>query len=57
MRDVDEGTHRGEFDGIPATGKRASFEVIALYRISGGRIAEMWEQIDMEGLRRQLGAG
>jgi len=57
LRTVDEGTHRGEFEGIRATGKRVAFEVIAIYRIEAGKIAEAWEQIDLDGLRRQLGAG
>ena len=52
---VAEGTHRGEFDGVAATGRRAAWEGIAIVRVACGRIAEYWSASDGLGLRRQLG--
>jgi steroid delta-isomerase-like uncharacterized protein len=50
------GTHKGEFMGIPATGKRVSFDVIDIFRVTEGRIMEHWFEGDMMGLMQQLGA-
>ena len=51
-----QGTHRGEFFGLPATGKSISISGTSVYRIAGGRVAEEWTQGDMLGLMTQLGA-
>lgn len=50
------GTHRGEFQGIPATGKRVSSQVMVILRIADGKIAEAWEQYDGLSFMQQLGA-
>jgi predicted ester cyclase len=34
------GTHKGEFMGIPPTGKRVSIEETFFFRIAAGKIAE-----------------
>ncbi len=49
------GTHRGDFMGIPATGKRVTIKAIHIHRIEDGRIAGLWEEIDLAGLYNQLG--
>ncbi len=49
------GVHTGEFNGIPATGRRVSLTGISIDRIAGGRIVESWEVTDDAGLLRQLG--
>jgi predicted ester cyclase len=49
------GTHRGNFYGIPATGKPVDFLEIGYFRMSGGKIAEGWFMADEAGLLRQLG--
>jgi steroid delta-isomerase-like uncharacterized protein len=36
------GTHRGEFQGIPPTGKRVEVRAIDMFRIEGGKIVEHW---------------
>lgn len=36
------GTHQAEIYGIPATGKKISFEALEIFRIENGRIAESW---------------
>jgi predicted ester cyclase len=51
---VDTGTHRGEFLGIPATGRRVSTQEFAVYRWAGGRIAEVWVTADNLALVEQL---
>jgi steroid delta-isomerase-like uncharacterized protein len=49
-------THRGEYVGVPPTGKEVEFTGISVYRIEGGRIAESWTVEDELGLMRQIGA-
>jgi predicted ester cyclase len=56
LRATDRGTHQGEFQGIAPTGKYVTITLIAIYRIAGGKIVEMWEEIDMLGLLQQIGA-
>jgi steroid delta-isomerase-like uncharacterized protein len=48
-------THRGQFLGIPWTGKQVMWTTIHLYRITGGKIVEDRVQMDMMGLMQQLG--
>jgi steroid delta-isomerase-like uncharacterized protein len=49
------GTHKGEFWGIPPTGKRVSWVGMTVDRIVGGQIAENWQVIDFSSWRQQLG--
>ena len=49
------GTHRGEFLGIPATGRPVEVTSVGIDRIAGNRIAERWLVADVLGLMRQLG--
>jgi steroid delta-isomerase-like uncharacterized protein len=49
------GTHRGEFMGIPPTGKSVSFEVIDIVRFSGGKFVEHWGVMDSMRMMQQLG--
>ncbi len=48
--------HGGDFAGMPPTGKRAKVDGLELFRVSDGRIAEMWHHDDLLGLFQQLGA-
>lgn len=50
-----QGTHRGDFMGIPATGKSVTFTGTSIYRLAGGKIKEEWTEADMLGLMTQLG--
>ena len=50
------GTHRGELQGIPPTGKRVEVPGSVFYRIVGGKIVEFRGQLDMMSLMQQLGA-
>ncbi|MFB7056197.1 ester cyclase [Streptomyces vinaceus] len=49
-----EGTHRGAFQQIEATGRRVGFGSIEVYRIEGDKIAEEWVAPDMISLMRQI---
>ena len=49
-----EGTHRGEFNGLPATGKQMRYWGITLFRVVNGRIIEAWVVADMAGLMKCL---
>lgn len=51
-----EGTHRGEFLGVPGTGNRISFEVIDILSVrDDGRITDHRVIVDKLGLLQQLG--
>ena len=49
------GTQKGEFMGIPPTGRRVSFDVIDILRVSGGKFVEHWGVMDSSALMQQLG--
>ena len=49
------GTHRGEFAGIPATGRRLDYHACAILRIRDGKAAWLRTYIDTGHLLRQLG--
>jgi steroid delta-isomerase-like uncharacterized protein len=48
------GTHQGEFQGIPATGRTIRYVSHEFYRVADGLIAEEWICSDMASLFRQL---
>jgi predicted ester cyclase len=51
------GTHRGDFLGIAATGREATMTGTTIHRFSSeGKIAEGWWEYDRLGLMGQLGA-
>ena len=51
------GTHRGAYCGLAPTGRRASWQMVAIQRIGpDGKVAEHWSCPDLFGLLRQLGA-
>ncbi len=47
-------THRGPFAGFSATGKPVTQQGNVIYRLSNGKIAQAWIQIDRLGLIQQL---
>ena len=49
------GTHTGEFQGIPPTGKQFKINIIHIWRVANGKAVENWVQMDMLGLMQQLG--
>ena len=55
VRQTWRGTHTSNFLHIPPTGKQVTFTSIEIYRVSGGKLAEEWVELDMLGLLQQLG--
>jgi steroid delta-isomerase-like uncharacterized protein len=56
LRVIMTGTHRGDFFGIAATGRRVRVNQINIEQVKDGRISEHWRVTDELGLMRQLGA-
>mgnify|MGYP005842105327 CR=1 FL=1 len=54
-RVMGRGTHRGEFLGIPPTGRPVSFQSMVMFRIANGRLAERWGTHDFWGAPQQMG--
>jgi steroid delta-isomerase-like uncharacterized protein len=55
VRNTWRGTHLGEFNGIPPSGRPVEITGIVIWRIEDGLIAERWATIDTLTLLRQLG--
>lgn len=51
-----QGTHRGDFLGIAATGRTVTSAGVSLLRFSGGRCIERWTQADLLGALLQVRA-
>lgn len=49
------GTHKGEFQGIVATGNKVEFNGFDMFRIQDGKIVEEREETDMLRLYQQVG--
>ncbi len=49
------GTQKGEFMGIPPTGKSISINVIDIIRITDGQAVEHWGVMDSMAMMQQLG--
>lgn len=49
------GIHKGNFMGLPATGKPITMTGIEIFRIKDGKIAELWGEANLLGLMQQLG--
>jgi predicted ester cyclase len=56
VRALFRGTHKGSFQGIPATGKSVAIGSAMFYRIENGQIVEHWGEFDAIGLMQQIGA-
>ncbi len=50
------GTHQGDFQGIPASGRRMDVRGVDLFRLRGAQVTEHWSVFDSLGLMQQLGA-
>ena len=50
------GTQRGEFMGIPASGRPFDIRGVVISQFRDGKIAEEWELLDVMGMLEQLGA-
>ncbi len=53
-RNTVTGTHRGEYLGLPPTGRTIAYSEIFIFRFANGRIAETWGVVDVFSQLRQL---
>lgn len=51
------GTQRGEFQGVPASGRAIVVPTTHTFRFAGGQIAEHWIDIDLGEVMRQISHG
>jgi steroid delta-isomerase-like uncharacterized protein len=56
IRTINTGTHKGEFQGIPPTGKKVSFGGRDFLTLRGGKIVDQRASVDMMELMQQIGA-
>jgi steroid delta-isomerase-like uncharacterized protein len=49
------GTQRGEYMGLPATGKSVVYNEMFIFRFEDGRVAETWGVVDVFSQLKQLG--
>jgi steroid delta-isomerase-like uncharacterized protein len=56
IRTTVRGTHRGEYRGVPPTGRRFTWEHIHIFKVVDGKLAEHWACRNDVGLLQQLGA-
>ena len=54
-RNTVTGIHRGDYMGLPPTGKPVTYNEIFIFRFAGGRIAETWGVVDVFSQMKQLG--
>ena len=50
-----QGTHRGAFLGVPASGKRVDVEGVTILKFADEKCVERWSQTDVMGIMRQIG--
>ena len=50
------GTLKGEFMGLPSTGKKIASTAVDIYRIINGKLAEYWNVTDNLNIFKQIGA-
>jgi steroid delta-isomerase-like uncharacterized protein len=50
------GTHKGELQGIPPTGKKVTFDAMDFITLIEGKVSEEWLNADIMGLMQQIGA-
>lgn len=55
VRFIARGTHKADFQGIPATGNRMEISGILIFHIKDGKIVEVREEADFLGFMMQLG--
>ena len=55
FRNTMTGTQKGEYMGMPASGKPISVEAIDIVRFKDGKMVEHWGQMDAMGMMQQLG--
>jgi predicted ester cyclase len=56
VRQRAEATHVTDFLGIPATGRRVSWEVVTMVKVKDGRVIENCTLLDLWGIYQQITA-
>ena len=57
LRQVVSATHNGNLLGVPATGRRITWDAVDIYRVTDdGRISEQWAFEDFAAILSQTGA-
>ena len=51
-----QGTQRGEFMGMPGSGRPVDVELIDILRVENGKVVEHWGVVDNATMMMQLGA-
>jgi predicted ester cyclase len=54
LRGMFHGVHKGEFAGVPATGRAVSADLMLFYRLEDAKIVEHWMVLDTAALMGQL---
>lgn len=49
------GTHTGEWNGLPPTGRPIQFQSMIMHKIEEGRVVEDWSEYDSLGWMQQMG--
>ena len=55
QRVTTHGTMKGDFQGMPASGKEATWSGIHITRFADGKVVEHWGVVDQLGMLAQLG--
>ena len=55
VRWTNHGTHVGELNGLPPTGKQTTNSGINIFRVADGKIVQVWDIFDRLWLWQQLG--
>lgn len=55
LRGTIRGTQKGDYMGIPATGKKIAMTAMHMFRVADGKVAEDWGEADSLGMMQQLG--
>jgi len=55
VRSINTGTHKGDFQGIPATGGKVKGSEIVIFRMQDGKVVEERAESDMLGVMMQIG--
>lgn len=55
-RVVYQGTNKGSFQGIPASGKKIKVSGMSLQHIVNGKVVEEWDEFDALAMMKQIGA-
>ncbi len=50
------GTHKGEFMGLAATGKKITSKAVDIYRVVDGKLEEYWNVTDNVNIFERIGA-